>query len=125
MDHRSKKYITPSVLDWKLIFSKDNQGNDTIFFYHMVLSFFFFSSYFIWHRPLIASTDAININFPLLIEAKKNFLNGYLGLWNPNILSGVPAFASSNLPLFSPDNWILFLFPMNYFFLALTFFSRA
>jgi len=119
----SKKYITPSVLDWKLIFSKGNQSNDAIFFSHMVLSFLFFSNYFIWHRPLIASTDAININFPLLIEAKKNFLNGYLGLWNPNILSGVPAFASSNIPLFSPENWILFLFPMNYFFLALTFFS--
>lgn len=109
--------------NWKHIFSNDNKSHDVIFFFHVIFAFIFYSNFFLFNRPLIASTDVIHLNFPLLLTAQYNFMNGNLGLWNPYILGGVSTFSSSNAPIFSPNNWPLFLFPMKYFFLAGTFFS--
>jgi hypothetical protein len=105
------------------VFTENHPSNDLIFLFHLIIAFLFYSNYFLLNQPLIASTDVLNVNFPLLFTAKRNFINGDLGLWNPYILSGVSAFGSSNSPLFSPDNWPHFLFPEKYFFLAGTFYS--
>ena len=105
------------------MFSHNIKTNDWIYFLHLLLSLFFYSNYFLFNQPIISSTDVLNINFPLLIFAKHNFTSGELGLWNPYLLSGVSSFATSNAPVFAPDNWLQFLFPDKYFFLAGTYFS--
>ena len=88
-----------------------------------MLAFIFYSNYFLFNQIIIFSHDVIGLNFPVLLQAKRNFLEGHLGLWNANILLGVSSFASSNTPIFSPDNWLLFFFSEKYFFLATTYFS--
>lgn len=95
-------------------------SNRHVFSYHLLLSLFFFSNFFLFGQILIYSTDVLNLNFPILLFSKQNFLAGHAGLWNPYILSGVSGFSYSNLPILSPDNWPLFLIPEKYFFVAAT-----
>ena len=112
-----------SHFDLKKVFLLENINNDIIFFWHLLFSAFFFSAFFLFRHILISNTDVLNLNFPMLIFAKRNFLNGELGLWNPFVMSGTSSFLYGLAPIFSPDNWLQFIFPEKYFFIAGTFFS--
>ncbi|NIQ03205.1 MAG: hypothetical protein GWM98_24790, partial [Nitrospinaceae bacterium] len=94
---------------WDGLLDFENRGNDFIFLCHLVIAAVFFSSYFLFNYVLIVSTDVLNLNFPVLLWAKRNFLVGEPGLWNSYLLMGTSTFATSNAPQFSPDNWLHFL----------------
>jgi hypothetical protein len=108
-------------LEWVKNFSITNSSNDFIFTCHLLFAAFFFSNFFLFGQILIASTDVLNLNFPMLIFAKRNFLSGDFGLWNPYIMGGVSSSSYALSPILSPDNWLHFIFPEKYFFVAGTF----
>lgn len=88
---------------------------------HVILSIMFFSPFFLFGHVLFANTDLLTENYPMLLLAKKNFLHGDPGLWNPYVFSGAPSSLEANTPIFFPENWILFLIPLKFLFPALTF----
>src|ERR1017187_6663673 len=70
---------------------------------------------------LAANSDLLLHNYPMLLLAKKNFLEGSLGLWNSYAFSGAPQSVGAVAPALFPENWLLFLIPEQYIFLTYTF----
>lgn len=114
-------------LFWRLCFNLPSIllffSNKPIFAYtfHVILALLFFSPFFLFGHVLFANTDLLTENYPMLLLAKKNFLHGDPGLWNPYVFSGAPSSLEANTPIFFPENWILFLVPLKFMFLTLTF----
>lgn len=108
-----------SNLPSKLLFL----SNKSIIAYslHVILALLFFSPFFLFGHVLFANTDLLTENYPMLLLAKKNFLHGDPGLWNPFVFSGAPSSLEANTPIFFPENWILFLVPLKFLFPVLTF----
>ena len=88
---------------------------------HFAIAAFFFSNFFLFGQVLVASTDMLIINFPMMIQAKRSLLQGEIPLWNPYVMGGVSNFLCGVAPFFSPENWIHFLVPEKYFFVLGTF----
>jgi hypothetical protein len=88
---------------------------------HFGIAAFFFSNFFLFGQILVASTDMLIINFPMLMLAKRSFLQGEIPLWNPYVMGGASNFLCGVAPFFSPENWIHFLVPEKYFFQVATF----
>lgn len=96
----------------------ESRSNARFWLYHLLLAAVFFSPYFLFNHTFIISTDMLNIDFPMLIQAKRSFLDGSVGLWNPHLLSGVSTFSYASAPIFAPENWLPFFVPEQYFFLV-------
>ena len=86
-------------------------------------AFFVFSDFWIFGKVLIGNLDVADINFPNLLLAKRNFLAGEWGLWNPFVSAGSSVFSNAIAPQFYPENWLLFWLPESVFFKAVTFVS--
>jgi hypothetical protein len=97
---------------------KESRG---FLFAHVTIAFFFFSNFFLFGQILIASTDMLIINFPMMLQAKRSFLSGEIPLWNPYLMGGVSNFLCGVGPFFSPENWVHFLVPERFFFPMATF----
>ncbi len=95
----------------------------TAYCVHLVLAALWFSPFLLFGRILAANTDLLTHNYPMLLLAKRNFLQGVVGLWNPYTFSGAPESVAAGTPIMSPENWPLFLVPERFFFPALTFFA--
>ena len=102
-----------------------NISSDFIFKCHLLFASILFSNFFLFGHILVPGTDAITLDFPMLILAKRNFLEGTWGLWNPYLLSGTPSFAFAKFNILMPHNWPLFLFQRNISFLKYAFQSST
>jgi hypothetical protein len=79
--------------------------------YHFFLSFLLFLPYFVFGKFPLWSTDNLYVNIPNLMFVRQNLAQGEIPLWNPYILGGLDYTASSLNEMFSPLDWILFIFP--------------
>src|SRR5438128_872212 len=84
----------PHLSDWferrdlgrrVLLAANDRQ---TAYCVHLILAALFFSPFFLFGYTLFANADLVMHNYPMLLLAKRNFLSGSLGLWNPYTFSG-------------------------------------
>lgn len=91
------------------------------FLAHVVVASLFFSPFVLLGEVWVGNTDALTLNYPMFYFFKSAFLDGGFGLWNPYVLGGVSNMDYAVSPLFSPDNWLLFLLPERYLFLGITF----
>ncbi len=89
--------------------------------WHLLLSAFVFSDFFLKGKILVSSLDIIDFQLPAWELARRSFLSGHLGLWNPYLLNGISLFSMGLTPILYPENWILFLLPEKTFFLGITF----
>ncbi|MDO8137625.1 MAG: hypothetical protein Q6354_08295, partial [Candidatus Brocadiales bacterium] len=96
-------------------------GTDLIFSCHLLFSAFFFSNFFLFGQIFIGGMDMLHLTFPMWILAKRDFLQGELGLWNPFISCGTSASMCVACHVYALDLWPLFLVPERYFFYAITF----
>jgi hypothetical protein len=91
-----------------------------VFAVSFLLASSFFAPFFFQGQILMGGLDMLNVNYPLLMEARHNFRAGTWGLWNPYLLSGMPSSLIAVEPILRPENWLLFLVPESAMFLTLT-----
>lgn len=86
----------------------------------LLLAAFVFSDFLFFGKNLIGNLDVADINLPALLAAKRAFVEGGWGLWNPYLSAGTSLFSNAIAPQFYPENWILFWLPEEWFFTAVT-----
>src|ERR1039457_2385974 len=79
---------------------------ETAYCAHLIVAVLFYSKFFMFGDILAANSDLLLHNYPMLLLAKKNFLEGSLGLWNSYAFSGAPQSVGAVAPALFPENWL-------------------
>ncbi|WP_185973697.1 YfhO family protein [Ferrovibrio terrae] len=66
-------------------------------------------------RIFVGSTDNYYHQIPNLMFTVKSLKAGDIGLWNPYIQTGIDFSSSTHNMIYSPFNWLLFLFPASWY----------
>ncbi|MCF8721675.1 YfhO family protein [Nitrospina gracilis] len=98
----------------------DRRGNDFYFFLHLIIAAFCFSPFFLFGHIFAGGFDGIHLNLPMMIQAKRNLLDGTLDLWNPYLSGGMSTTLYALFPELNPLRWPLFLVPESHLFFAFT-----
>lgn len=98
----------------------EKQWDRTIILFHFMFAFIIFSPFFLFGKFIVGGTDNHYHHFVNMIFSHRAFNQGELGLWNPYILGGVDFSASTHNFIYFPINWLIFIFPENYYFLLMT-----
>lgn len=98
----------------------EKQWDRTVILFHFMFAFIIFSPFFLFGKFIVGGTDNHYHHFVNMIFSHRAFNQGELGLWNPYILGGVDFSASTHNFIYFPINWLIFIFPENYFFLLMT-----
>lgn len=94
---------------------------ETAYCVHLVVAALCFSPFLLFGQTLFANSDLLLHNYPMILLAKREFLSGSLGLWNPYAFFGTPQSVAASTHILNPENWLLFLLPERYLFSAYTF----